>query len=39
MTNPNISAILNAERKSGPMSPKKGRNSDEHNYDFKLSQT
>lgn len=39
MTNRVISAIFNAERKSGPMSPQKGSNSDEHNYDFKLSQT
>lgn len=40
MTNPDVSDIFNAERKSGPIrSPRKGRNSDEHNYDFKLSQT
>lgn len=40
MTNPDVSDIFNAERRSGPIrSPRKGRNSDEHNYDFKLSQT
>ena len=39
MTNANISVIFIAERESGPVSPQKGRKSDEHNYDFKLSQT
>ena len=37
MTNLHSSVIVKQERKSGPMRPKKGRNSDEHNYDFKLS--
>ena len=39
MTNHKLSVIFNAERKSGPTSPQKGWNSDEHNYDFKLFQT
>ena len=37
ITNFNLSVIVKQERKSGPKRPRKGRKSDEHNYDFKLS--
>lgn len=34
MTKQKYSAIVGAERKSGPMSPRKGCSSDERNDDF-----
>lgn len=37
MTMERYSDIVRSERKSGPKCPRKGRDSDEHNYDFCLS--